>query len=154
MTTAHSLYQTDFYGWTQFQAQALREGKLHSLDIENLIEEVESMGKSEQRELRSRLVVLLMRLLKWQFQPQRRGASWEATIKEQRLLLTLHLQENPSLKNKIAETFPIAYQLARLAAVKETSLPSTTFPQECPWTFEEIMATDFWPDSPQTPPAI
>jgi len=151
MTVSNHLYDTDFYGWTQSQAQALREGKLQHLDIDNLIEEIESMGKSEQHQLESRLEVLLMHLLKWCYQPERRGASWESTIKEQRRKIIKHLKKNPSLQAKILETQIEAYEEAIFKANEETQLPIETFPQECPWTFEEIMAADFWPEAPQVP---
>jgi len=152
MTVATRLYDRDFYGWTQAQAQALREGKLQYLDIENLIEEVESMGKSEQRELESRLEVLLMHLLKWCYQSERRTVSWELTIKEQRLRIEEHLSKNPSLKSKIDATNISSYRYATFGAAKDTRLHISRFPSQCPWTFEEIMAADFWPDPPQTPP--
>jgi len=151
MTVANSLYDTDFYGWTQSQAQALREGKLQHLDIENLIEEIESMGKSEQRELESRLKVLLMHLLKWCFQPERRSVSWELTIKDQRNQIGRHLRKNPSLQSKIEEAQIDAYEDAVFAAANKTQLHIKAFPPLCPWTFEEIMAADFWPEAPQTP---
>jgi len=150
MTVSNRLYDTDFYGWTQSQAQALREGKLQHLDINNLIEEIESMGKSEQRELESRLKVLLMHLLKWCFQPERRSISWELTIKDQRNQIARHLRKNPSLQSKIEEAQADAYEDAIFAAANETKLHIKAFPEQCPWTFEEIMAEDFWPDPPQT----
>jgi len=150
-TSANQLYENDFYGWTQRQANALREGKIQELDIENLIEEIESMGKSEQRELRSRLEILLMHLLKWRFQFERRSVSWELSIKEQRSRIEEHLSENPSLQSKIPETYASAYRYATFGASQETQLHIKAFPAQCPWAFEEVMDADFWPDPPEAP---
>ena len=94
-------YESDFYGWTQEQAALLRAGRLADLDIENLIEEVETMGRSEKRELESRLTILLLHLLKWKYQEVRRGRSWELSIIEQRLKFDQILEENPGLKPKL-----------------------------------------------------
>ncbi len=123
-------YDHDFYAWTQEQAQLLRTGKLQLIDIQHLAEEIEDMGRAEKRELESRLEVLLMHLLKWQFQPSKRSRSWKLTIKEQRLRLQKHLKQNLSLKASIAEVFDDAYQLAVVSAEKETGLD--IFPEICP----------------------
>jgi hypothetical protein len=85
-------------------------------------------------------------LLKWQFQPGRRGASWEVTIRNQRRALARHLADNPSLKSKVTEAVSDAYGDARGEAYAETGLPEETFPATCPWTFDELMAEDFWPE--------
>jgi len=142
-----TLYDTDFYGWIQSQLAALRAGKLGELDLQHLIEEVDSMGKSEKRELESRLELLLTHLLKWQFQPERRGSSWQATIKEQRRRVAKHLRENPSLQSLVADTYAETYSYAVLTAVKETGLTESAFPAHCPWTFAQAMDADFWPDA-------
>ncbi len=133
------LYESDFHRWTVEQAKLLRDGLLDRLDVENLAEEVEAMGRSEKRELVSRLAVLLAHMLKWEHQPEMRGRSWELTIKEQRLQLSDHLQDNPSLSNILPESIARAYRRALLRAMKETGLPSRTFPSECPYSFEQIM---------------
>lgn len=78
-------YDTDFYLWTQQQATLLRQGHFSELDTTHLVDEIEDMGRSEKRELENRLIVLLVHLLKWRFQPDRRGNSWSATMKRQRL---------------------------------------------------------------------
>ncbi|MCT6678020.1 DUF29 domain-containing protein, partial [Staphylococcus aureus] len=106
----------------------------------------ESMGKTEKRELVSRLAVLLLHLLKWQFQPGRRGTSWQATIRLQRRDLTRHIRDNPSLKANLDEAISYAYGNAIIEAVGETGLLEGTFPTACPWSFEQIMAEDFWPE--------
>lgn len=141
-----SLYDTDFYAWANEQAALLRAGKLSAADIEHIAEEIESMGRSEKRELVSRLEVLLLHLLKWRFQPALRGASWEATITVQRDDLSDHLRDNPSLKAKLDEVMVDAYRKAAIRAVGETGLSKGTFPDRCPWMFEQIMDEGFWPD--------
>ncbi|HTS10149.1 MAG TPA: DUF29 domain-containing protein [Candidatus Eisenbacteria bacterium] len=141
------LYDQDFYAWANEQAGLLRAGKLSEADIEHIAEEIESMGKTEKRELTSRLAVLLLHLLKWRFQPKRRGSSWEATIKIQRRDLRRHLADNPSLKSKLSEAIADAYGNAIIEAGAETGLAESTFPADCPWSFEKIMAEDFWPEA-------
>eukprot|EP01037_Dinobryon_pediforme_P005480 gene5480-5536_t len=140
-------YEQDFYAWAREQADLLRHGRLSEADLANIAEEIESMGRSEKRELVSRLTVLLLHLLKWQFQPGLRGASWEATIKVQRIKLAGHLADNPSLRPQIPEAMQMAYEVARIEATAETGLAQSIFPQACPWNFDEAMATGFWPDA-------
>jgi hypothetical protein len=146
MTTV--LHGQDFYAWTQQQAQLLKSGQFFKLDVEHLVEELESMSATERRELISRLEILLMHLLKWQFQPAFQGRSWLLTIKGQRLQLNDHLDENPSLKNPdfLQESIKKAYCRALVAAEKETGLASKTFPKSCPYSFEQIMDMAFYPD--------
>ena len=102
-TGANDLYDRDFYAWANEQAALLRAGKLSDADVANIAEEIESMGRSEKRELVSRLVVLLLHLLKWQYQPARRGRSWQVTIENTRDELDRHMIDNPSLKAKLPE---------------------------------------------------
>lgn len=139
-------YDTDFYTWTQEQVALLQQGRWMEADLEHLIEELEAMGASERRELINRLAILLTHLLKWEYQPERRGRSWEATIKIQRLDARTLLRQNPSLKALLSEYFEQAYYKARLAAMGETNLPMETFPTECPWNLEQIMSDDFCPE--------
>lgn len=139
-------YEQDFYGWTQEQAALLRAGRLADLDIENLIEEIETMGRSEKRELESRLIVLLQHLLKWKYQDVRRGRSWELSIIEQRLKFDETLDENPGLKPKLDEVLVKAYKFAVIQASRETKLSIKVFPESCPWTFEQITDAAFYPD--------
>ncbi|WP_233977917.1 DUF29 domain-containing protein, partial [Pectobacterium versatile] len=70
--------------WSNEQAELLRSGKFSEIDCENIAEEIADVGKSEQRELANRMAVLIAHLLKWKYQPERRGSSWEKTIKAQR----------------------------------------------------------------------
>ena len=139
------LYESDFYAWANEQAALLRQGKLSEADIQHIAEEIESMGRTEKRELVSRLTVLLLHLLKWQFQPGKRGSSWSATIRVQRRTLSRHLQDNPSLKPAIPEAIADAYGSAAIEAEAETGLPASTFPAVCPWSFEQAMDAEFWP---------
>jgi len=140
------LYDTDFYAWANEQAKLLREGKLTAADIEHIVEELETLGRAEKRELTSRLVVLLTHLLKWRHQPSLRGNSWRLTIKEQRRALRRHLRDNPSLKASLPEVLADAYGDAVLATARESGLDETAFPESCPWPFQQIVNDAFWPD--------
>jgi hypothetical protein len=148
-TEQQSLYHQDFYTWAMRTAEMLRQGRLDQLDTEHLAEEVEDMGKSTQRELASRLIVLLAHLLKWQYQPDGRdvhGRSWALTVKEQRRRVQLLLDKNPGLKPLADETLTESYGTARLVAARETSLDESAFPEVCPYAFDTALADDFWPD--------
>ncbi len=140
-----TLYDRDFAAWAEEQARLLRAGKLSDADIVHIAEEIESMGRAEKRELVNRLIVLLQHMLKWSFQPGRRGSSWEATISVQRHALERHLDDNPSLKSSLALAIEQAYRDAVIEAAGETGLPRQSFPAACPWTFGQIMDEDFWP---------
>ncbi len=138
-------YQSDFYSWTQEQAALLKAGRLQELDIENLIEEIETMGRSEKRELESRLAILLVHLLKWQYQPVRRGRSWQLTIDEQRLQFSKVLNDNPGLKPHLDQIIKDAYTLAIIRSSKETALEKNIFPDACPWEVAQILDEGFYP---------
>jgi len=145
MTTT-LLYETDFYDWTNKQAQLLRAGKFAEIDVENLAEEIEDMGKRQKQELISRLRVLLMHLLKWEYEPTYRSKSWTATIKTQRFDIAEHLEQNPSLKATLDVSIGKAWKGALVDAEVETEIDKKTFPQACPWTFDQFMSADFWPE--------
>lgn len=138
-------YEKDFYAWTMEQARLLRSGELSALDVENIAEEIESMGRSDRRAIETRLTVLLMHLLKWQMQPTFRSASWSATIREQRRRIEKLLQESPSLRPFVATALAEAYAEAREDAAAETGLAETAFPEACPFTAEEVLARGFLP---------
>jgi hypothetical protein len=140
------LYDKDFYAWANEQAALLRAGKLAEVDIGNIAEEIESMGRSERRALVNRLTVLLLHLLKWQFQPGLRGNSWRLSIEEQRYRLEDHMSDNSSLQSQLGKAMRDAYRLALVAAEQETGLARDTFPAECPYTFEQATSPDFWPE--------
>ncbi len=139
-------YDEDFYAWTMEQARLLRSGELSQLDVANIAEELESMGRSDRRELDSRLEVLLVHLLKWQVQIGFRSRSWSATIREQRSRIEDLLGESPSLQPRIARVPPALYARARRVAASETGLPETAFPTPCPYSAAEVLAADFLPD--------
>jgi len=139
------LYESDFFAWTQEQVTLLKQRAWDRLDLPNLIEELEDLGRRERQELRNRLGVLLGHLLKWQFQPENRGNSWQATIREQRRETTLLIAENPSLKPYLAEAMPLSYKAALDLAVRETGWNYNHFPSECPYSLEQALDDDFWP---------
>ncbi|MBV9756434.1 MAG: DUF29 domain-containing protein [Alphaproteobacteria bacterium] len=141
-----SRYDRDFYGWAVEQAALLRGGKLAEADIENIAEEIASLGRSEQHELINRLIVLLTHLLKWQFQPNLRGNSWRLTLKEQRARLERHLARNPSLRPSLNQAVTDAYAIAIVVAQRETGLAESTFPAACPYGMAQIFDPAFLPD--------
>ena len=143
--SAH-LYETDFYAWTQQQADLLKKKCFSEIDCNNVIEELESMGRSEKRELLNRLAVLIMHLLKWQHQPLIRSTSWIKTINEQRRQILLLLEDSPSLKHDIEQKILRTYNLAIKDMEKETGIQRKQLPQTCPYTFNQIMDNDFWPE--------
>jgi hypothetical protein len=139
-------YEKDFYSWTQEQAELLRNSQFNSLDIPNLIEEIETMGRSEKRELESRLTILLLHLLKWNYQEVRRGRSWQLLIDEQRIQFEETLDENPGLKPNLDEIIQKAYRLAVIKASRETKISKAVFPEYCPWNLEQFIEDGFYPD--------
>jgi hypothetical protein len=141
------LHDQDFYAWANEQAGLLRAGRLSEADIEHIAEEIESLGKSEKRELVSRLRVLLLHLLKWQFQPSHRSVSWEVSIANNRDQLAVHLDDNPSLRTAIPAAMTQAYRYASREAASGTGLSKAVFPQSCPWSYEQMMDLDFWPET-------
>lgn len=123
----------------------LRNREWNHVDLPNLIEEIESLGKQQRQELRNRLSVLIGHLLKWQYQPQNRSRSWLATLRIQRLDITELLEDNPSLKPYIAEAIGRAYLRGVELAIQETDLPDYSFPAECPYSLAEILSHTFYP---------
>ena len=139
-------YDKDFYSWTQEQAELLRNGRFSELDIDNLIEEVGSIGRSEKRELESRLTILLLHLLKWKYQEVRRGKSWQLSIDEQRIQFEKTLNENPGLKPALDQIIKDAYKLAVIKAARETKISKSVFPECCPWNLAQFIDDGFYPD--------
>jgi len=135
------LYDSDFFAWANAQAALLRAGDLSAADIGNIAEEIESMGRSEKRELVNRLTGLLLHLLKWKYQPERRSRSWLLSVAIARREITRHMADNPSLKAKLSDAMSEAYEVAVLQAAVETDLPEANFPAVCEWTFEAAMTT-------------
>jgi len=148
MRTNTERYEQDFYAWTQEQAALLRAGAVHDLDVINLAEEMESLGKSDRRALGSHLRNLVFHLLKWHAQPAGRhpGTSWRASIRNARAEIVVLLDDSPSLRREVAGLLARWYPLAREDASDETDLPLATFPEACPWTPEQILDTTFWPE--------
>jgi uncharacterized protein DUF29 len=136
-------YEEDFYAWTVEQSRLLRAGEFSAIDAANIAEEIESMGRSDRRELKSRLVVLVMRLLKWQHQPGGRSRSWSATIDEQRLQIEGLFAESPSLRPTTGSMLAEAYAIARARAIAETGLADEAFPEACPFTLDEVLTRAF-----------
>ncbi len=145
-TPQPDLYDSDFYAWTQAQADLLRQREWDSVDIDNLLEEIESLGRRERRELSSRLALVLGHLLKWQFQPNRRSNSWQATLREQRRQLRKVIKDNPSFQPKLPEFLTDAYESGLLLAVQQTNLDESTFPPVCPYSLEQVMDDRFLPE--------
>ena len=143
MTTIN--YEADVAAWANEQAWLIRNKKFELLDIEHLAEEIEDVGKSEQRELASRMADLIAHLLKWQFQAERRTGSWQRTIKEQRKSLEFHIKQVPSLKSKLgnAEWLDAVWADAVTIAIRETGIED--FPDVCPWTVGNILSSDWLP---------
>ena len=140
-----NLYNTDFYGWLQEQARLLREQQWKQVDVVNLIEELETLGRQERRELVNRLGILLGHLLKWQYQPELRGTSWQATIREQRRKITRLLQQSPSLKPFLKEAVQEGYEDGLDLAVRETGISYEVFPGSCTYTIEQLFDSEFFP---------
>lgn len=139
-------YDFDVIAWSQEQARLLRTGQFSLLDIEHIAEEIEDVGKSEQRELENRMAVLLAHLLKWQYQPERCGNSWRRTIIAQRNGVSLRLKKTPSLKRDLRddEWWRAVWDDAISAVLKEVELDD--LPVSCPWTFDQIISSEFWPE--------
>lgn len=140
-----SRYDTDFIAWLEEQASLLREGRFDELDLDNLIEEIESLGRSERGAIESHLENLLMHLLKWAYQPSYRGRSWRLSIGNSRDQAQKHLRKNPSLNAKVQELADDAYSMAVRRASRETGLGRECFPDVCPWPLLQVMDEDFFP---------
>jgi len=148
------LYDEDIVLWSERQGELLRRRAAGefvneaALDWSNIAEEIESMGRAEQDQLISRLAILLAHLLKWRFQPDRRGNSWRLTILEQRRRCGRIVSRSPSLRPRLDDILAEAYGDAVLIAERETELPEATYPPACPWTFDEAMLAEFLGEAP------
>ncbi|MFM7425497.1 MAG: DUF29 domain-containing protein [Elainella sp.] len=140
-----NLYETDFYAWTQTQAKLLQAGRWQELDVVNLVEEIESLGKQQRQELRNRLGVLLGHLLKWELQPDHRSKSWFFTIREQRRELADLLQDSPSLGPYLPEAVERAYLAGIDLVLRETPLRYRDLPPDCSYSLEQILDDGFLP---------
>jgi hypothetical protein len=140
-------YDTDYYAWTQAQAEALRQKDFAALDLANLAEEIESLGNEQRHAVRSHLRVLLWHLLKWAYQPDHRTTSWLTSIGVARAEIADRLEDYPSLRPHVPALLASAYPRARRLASAETGLPLATFPETCPWTVDQVLDEDFLPEA-------
>jgi Domain of unknown function DUF29 len=136
----------DFNTWITQTTQLLRENRLHEVDVAHLIEELEDLGKSERRGISSQLTRLLLHLLKWQYQPQRRSDSWLDSITDARTQIELAIEDSPSLADYPAEQLEASYQRARRQAAKQTRSEVSTFPDACPYSVKLVLTEDWLPE--------
>jgi hypothetical protein len=141
--SAADLYETDFYAWARGQARAMTAGERESLDLENLIDEVESVGRSQRAAIESHLSVLIVHLLKFRFQPERITVSWRITLRNQRRDIERLITRSPSLRGYPAEILAETYRDAVRRAAQETGIDEAAFPRELPFTLAQILDPDF-----------
>jgi hypothetical protein len=141
-----SLYDRDFFEWTTQVARLLREGRFTEVDVEHLAEEIEDVGKRDKRGVEGHLRIVLLHLLKWQGQSQKRSRSWRASIRTHRIALSKLFKDSPSLRRHDREVLGDVFAEAVGVAMDETGLPRECFPAQCPYTFEQIMNFDFLPE--------
>ncbi|MGF1588585.1 MAG: DUF29 domain-containing protein [Pleurocapsa sp.] len=144
-TNNADLYHRDYYLWLSHTAQLIKDGKFSEIDAANLIEEIEDMGRSEKRAIKSNLIILLLHLLKYKYQPAKRTNSWKASIREHRRRLRDDFKASPSLKHYFQEVFAQSYQDSREQAADETGLPIGTFPTLCPFKAVEVLDSNYLP---------
>ncbi|NCA71195.1 MAG: DUF29 domain-containing protein [Sphingobacteriia bacterium] len=157
MTDLDTLYETDYSAWAERHVQLLRAGRYSELDVKHLVEELSDMGKSEQRELENRLTILMAHLLKWEYQYRTLSErwrefkvdSWRASLIEQRNRLEKLLKQAPGLKARLPSTIREAYADAVGLASDESGLPSSTFPDQCPYSTEQLFDKTFYPVHPE-----
>ena len=139
-------YERDVAAWADEQASLIRAGKIDQLDLEHIAEEIEDLGKSQRRALASRMAILLAHLLKWQFQPERRGTSWARTIRVQRSDVVEIVEEAPSLAPLLDDPVWVrkVWQHALIQADRETGM-GDAFPEDCPWSMRDVMTENWLP---------
>jgi hypothetical protein len=147
LSKTSNLYEHDYLQWIENTVERLRNRDFENIDLENLIEEIETLGRSEKRELESRLTILLMHLLKYKYQSSKRSNSWLFTIREQRLRILKSFQDSPSLKNYFQNIFSEIYSDARALAADETGLNIDTFPRNSPFNIESVLNSDWLPET-------
>lgn len=140
-------YEADVVAWASEQARLIRAGHFDQLDLAHIAEEIDDVGKSEQRELANRMAVLIAHILKWEFQPQKRSVSWTLTIKEQRRLLVRRIEKTPSFGPMLMdpEWIDEIWVDAKALAEKETGLDIGAFPEVCPWAMAPVLTDDWLP---------
>lgn len=137
--------EDDFYAWCFQQAELLRQRRFAEADLPNVIEELESMGREQRHALSSSYRLLISHLLKWQFQPQLRSRSWSVTIERERANIEEREEDNRSLAADAKRIIEGAYSRAVREAMKDTDVPKTTFPAECPYTLDQLRDPDWMP---------
>lgn len=145
-SNSQTLYTTDYLQWIETTLDKLRSQDYGNVDWKNLIEEIEDMGRRERQSLKSNLIVVLLHLLKWQFQPECRSGSWEGSIVEHRRRIRDAIEDSPSLKPYLETIFDRSYQDAIKQAKAETGLPLETFPERCPYELAEVVNDEFLPE--------
>ncbi len=145
ITDTKNLYNRDYYLWLSYNAQLIKDGKFSEIDAANLIEEIEDMGRSEKRTVKSNLIILLLHLLKYKYQPAKKTNSWKASIREHRRRLRDDFKVSPSLKRYFQEVFEESYQDSREQVADETGLPIDTFPTLCPFTVAQVLDSNYLP---------
>jgi Domain of unknown function DUF29 len=145
-TRPATAYETDFHAWARDQAERLRAQRYNELDWENIAEEIESLGRSDKRSIASDLNVVLVHLIKWKYQAQRRKAGWRNSIREHRDRIERILEDSPSLARHPADRLPREYSKARSVALEDTRLPGDQIPETCPFTIEQVLDPGFWPE--------
>jgi hypothetical protein len=136
-------YDRDFYSWSQEQGRLVREGRWSEVDRENVAEEIESLGREQFNKLESAIRAILIHMLEWDFQPERRSRSWAGSIDTQRLELDDVLSDNPGLRPRTGEAVTRAYRKARLEAMNETGLKRSAVPETCPYSLDDIVSRAF-----------
>ena len=148
-------YESDVVAWANEQAQLIRAGRFDQLDVAHIAEEIEDVGKGEQRELANRMAILLMHLLKWEFQPSHRSNSWTSTVREQRRSIARRLIKTPSLQNSLSDGdwLDDVWLDARSAATRDTGIEFDSLPAMCPWDMKQVLQNDWLPaESEQSNP--
>jgi hypothetical protein len=140
-------YETDFYAWTQHQAEQLRSLRPSGFDWANLAEEIEDLGKGQKHKIESKLTIVLLYLLKLAYQPESTKAGWRSSVIEHRRRIARIVRDSPSLRRYPSTVIEEEYAPARTMAAEETGLALTTFPATCPFTIEQVLDPSFWPDA-------
>lgn len=141
-----ALYEKDYYLWLKETVKLLQDGRLSELDIQNLVDEIDYMAKKQKKAVKSNLIVVIWHLLKYKYQPEKRSRSWELTLLEHRDRLAEDFTDSPSLKPFFREVFEQCYSQARKRAAIETELPLDVFPENCPFTPEQVLNTEYLPN--------
>jgi hypothetical protein len=140
------LYEADFFRWTQEQGRVLREREPSEIDWENVAEEIETLGRTDKRSIEGNLNVILLHLLKWQYQPQQRKGGWNSSIFEHRDRVRRLLKDSPSLRTYPREVLAEEYAIARRKAAEEMGVAESVLPTLCPFSVEDVLDFDFLPE--------